>query len=222
MKKLTTLVLSVFLFASVANAQLRLGIKGGLNTSSLSTTSSIIDQVKTASSYQAGVLLQLKFGGFAIQPEVLYSIKGGDLQNVKTSDVMKLAFGGEANTPTTATLKTQNIDIPLNFQFGMGFGPARVYAQAGPYVSFQLDAALNGDTKLYDTVDKTLEFNKYDWGIGVGAGVEILNLQLSLKYDFGMNEVGKPFSLNSLYPGNLNPFNDMKNRNLNVSLAYLF
>ncbi|MEA4841476.1 MAG: porin family protein [Bacteroidales bacterium] len=215
MKKLTTLVLIVLLFASSAHAQLRFGIKCGANASSLSTTSSVIDQVKAATSYQAGVLMQLKLGGFAIQPELLYSIKGGDLRNANLSPQLAAL----TQNADEIKYKTQNIDIPVNFQFGKSFGPARIYAQIGPYVSFQLGAALNGDVKLYDTVDETFEFNKYDWGVGLGVGAELLGFQFSFKYDFGMNEVGKETGISDI---NVNPFNEMKNRNLNVSLAYLF
>lgn len=218
MKNLTIVLLVVFLFSGVANAQLRFGIKGGANVSSLSTTSSgIIDQVKTASSYQAGVLMQLKFGGFAIQPELLYSMKGGDLRNAISSPKLAELTQNAMNL----NYETQNIDIPLNFQLGVGVGPARVYAQAGPYVSFLLGSALNGDVKLYDSVNDTFEFNKYDWGIGLGAGAELLGFQLSVKYDFGMKSVGKETILNS-HADNVNPFFEMKNRNLNISLAYLF
>jgi hypothetical protein len=224
MKKLTVLALAVFLFAGVANAQLRFGVKGGLTVSSLSTTSSAIDQIKGASSYQGGVLMQLKLGGFAIQPEILYSVNSSDLLDATAkgnaqSQMLERALG---KAVTDLNYETQNIVIPLNLQLGMGLGPARVYAQAGPYFSFQLGAALNGDVKLYDTVDETLKFNKYDWGIGLGAGVELLGLQLAAKYDFGMKPIGQETVKSQLSEVNVNPFFNMKNRTLNVSLAYLF
>ena len=219
MKKFTTLLLAVFLFAGITNAQIRFGVKGGANISNLSTTSGgMIDQVEAASSYQAGVLMQLKFGGFAIQPEILYSVKGGDLRDVASSPKLSEL----TNNASELDYKSQNIDIPLNLQYGIGLGPARVYAQAGPYVSFKLGAALNGDVKLYDKVDGSLEFNNVDWGIGLGVGAELFCFQLSVKYDFGMTTVGKETITSSTTNKNVNPFFDMKNRNLNVSLALLF
>jgi len=219
MKKIITLILLVFLFTGVSNAQLRYGIKGGLNVSSLSTSTSAIDQVKAASSYQGGVLMQLKLGGFAIQPELLYTIKSSDL-HIPTGEAPKLRE--YIGTVTSLNYETQNLEIPVNFQLGMDFGPARVYAQAGPYVTFALSGALNGDVKLYDTVDENLAFNKFDWGFGLGAGAEIFGFQLALKYDFGMNPAGEETFTNSNIKKNMNPFYDMKNRNLNISLAFLF
>jgi len=219
MKKIITLILVVFLFSGITNAQLRYGIKGGLNVSSLSTSSSAVDQIKAASSYQGGLLMQLKLGGFSIQPELLYTIKSSDLQ-IPTGEAPKLReYIGKV---TTLNYETQNIEIPVNLQLGMDFGPARVYAQAGPYMTFALAGALNGDVKLYDTVDKNMAFNKFDWGFGLGAGAEIFGFQLALKYDFGMNPAGQETFTNSNIKVNMNPFYDMKNRNLNISLAYLF
>jgi len=217
MKKFMALLLVVFLFVNVANSQLRFGVKGGLNVSSLSTTSSAIDQVKAASSYQAGLLMQIKLGGFAFQPELLYSIKGGDLQ---VGDAPKLRE--YIGAITSLDYKTQNIDVPLNFQYGIDMGLARIYAQAGPYLSFQLAGALNGNTELYDKVDDNLSFNKFDWGIGLGVGVELFSFQIAAKYDFGMNSVGNETVVSSITNANVNPFYDVKNRNLNISLAYLF
>jgi len=216
MKKLVTLVLAVFLIAGTMNAQLRLGLKGGANISGLSTTSNLISDVKSASAYQMGLMLQLKFGGFAIQPELLYSMKGGDLRNVAESPKLS----DLTNNVATLDYESQNIEIPVNFQFGLEVGPARVYAQAGPYVSFLLGGALNGDVKLYKTVNETLEFNKYDWGYGFGAGAELFGLQLAIKYDMGQATVGK--QIKNFADPNINPFFNMKNRNLNISLGYLF
>ena len=105
---------------------------------------------------------------------------------------------------------------------GKDFGPARVYLQAGPYFSFLVGAALDGDVATYDEVDKALKFNNFDWGIGMGLGAELGSFQLSVKYDFGMTPVGDKTITSSQYNINMNPFYEMKNRNLNVSLAYLF
>jgi hypothetical protein len=223
MKKITAFVLAIILCASAANAQLRYGVKAGANISTLSTTSKLINDVNTASSYQAGVLLQWKLGNFAIQPEVLYSVQGAELRNA----VGTLNFSGPlaalTDYSTKLNYKSQNIEIPLNFQYGRGFGGARVYAQAGPYVSFKVGTALEdaaSGTDYASAVDDALKFNNVDYGVGLGVGAELLQFQLSLKYDFGLKAVGKE-TLNS-FDTNLNPFYDMKNRNLNISLAYLF
>jgi hypothetical protein len=182
--------------------------------------------VKTSSYYQAGVLMQLKLGNFAIQPEVLYSVKGADVMNPinqTTGDNECGPLGALTDKATKLNYKTQNIEVPVNFQYGMGFGFAHVYAQAGPYISFRVATSLEdaeSSKDYYSEVNKNLTFNKVDYGVGLGVGAEFMKFQLSLKYDFGLKAVGKEYT--NSWGANLNPFYDMKNRNLNISLAYLF
>lgn len=229
MKKIKALVLVVLLCAGAANAQLRYGVKAGANISGLSTTSKLIDDVKTSSFYQAGVFLQWKLGNFAIQPELLYSVKGADVSNplitsgVNEGENVCGPLAALTDYSTKLNYKSHNIEIPLNLQYGKSIGVARVYAQAGPYISFKVATVLEDAETGKDyaaAVDDALKFNKVDYGVGLGAGAELFQFQLSLKYDFGLNAVGKE-TLNS-FDTNLNPFYDMKNRNLNISLAYLF
>ena len=227
MKKLMALALIVFLSANIMNAQLRIGVKAGANISSLSSTSDLINNTNATLNYQTGVLMQLKLGNFAIQPELLYSVKGGEMENPiveKTGDNKSGPLGALTGYATKLDYRTQNIDIPLNFQYGMDFGTARVYAQAGPWLSIQVAASLkdaSNNTGCYTAVNKSFGFNKVDYGLGFGAGAEYHNFQLSVKYDFGMNEVGKEY-LSTYSSTNLNPLNDMKNNDLSISLAYLF
>lgn len=223
MKKFTALALAAFLCVSLTNAQLRFGVKAGANISDLYSTSNLINDVKAASYYQAGVLMQWKLGNFAIQPELLYSVKGAELRNAIGTSSYSGPLAALTDESTKLNYKTQNIEVPLNLQYGMGFGPAHVYAEAGPYISFQVATALEdaeSGKDFYSEVNKNLTFNKIDYGIGLGVGAEFMKFQLSLKYDFGLKTVGKEYT--NSWGTNLNPFYDMKNRNLNISLAYLF
>ncbi|MDD4431072.1 MAG: hypothetical protein PHF61_06685, partial [Bacteroidales bacterium] len=64
--------------------------------------------------------------------------------------------------------------------------------------------------------------NSFDYGIGLGAGVEVLFLQLSVKYDFSLNEFKEVPALGGLLD-DVNPlFSSLKHRNLSISLAFLF
>jgi hypothetical protein len=227
MKKITALALIVFLYVNAMNAQLRFGVKAGANISSLSSTSDLINNVNATLNYQAGVLMQLKLGNFAIQPELLYNVKGGELENpiiAGNNDNKSGPLGSLTGYATKLDYRTQNIDIPVNFQYGMDYGAAHIYAQAGPWLSFQVAASLKdaaNNTGCYTAVNDAFGFHKVDYGIGLGVGAEYHNVQLSVKYDFGLNEVGKE-KLSSLSSKNLNPFYNMENRDLSISLAYLF
>lgn len=206
---MVVLAAALFMLAGISNAQLKLGVKTGVNLSSFSTESNILNEIKGATNYQFGILLQARVLGFSIQPEVLYSVKGGQLSNVTLDGIVD---------GTQFDFESQNVEVPVNLQFGFGAGSARVFVQGGPYVSMMTGALINSCKHTYAKVNDYFEFNKMDYGVGLGAGVELLGFQLALKYDFGLNNVGKDQKYLTLE----NPFYDLKNRNLNISLAYLF
>jgi hypothetical protein len=208
MKKITLMALALLLCASASNAQIRFGVKAGANMSNFSTESNVIDQVKGATNYQFGLLLQAKAFGFVIQPEVLYSVKSGEFNNSTLSGIL---------SGTDTEYQSHNIEIPVNLQFGLEMGPARVFLQGGPYVSFLAGALINGSSDDYETVKEYI--STFDYGLGLGAGVELLRFQLTAKYDWGLSPLGKE---QLLLGENVNPFNELKNRNFNISLAYLF
>jgi len=208
MKKILLSAVAIFLFVGVSNAQFRFGIKAGATMNDFSTESSVIDNVKGATNYQFGLLFQARAKGFAIQPEILYSVRSAELDNVSLGTLI------DGNID----YKTQNIDVPVNLQLGFGSRFARIFVQAGPWVSFQTSALINQSKEHYDTLNEFLDFNEVKYGVGVGAGVELLNFQLAVKYDYAMNTVGKDVE----FEGLTSPFKDLKSRTLNISLAMLF
>jgi len=214
------LALAIFLLAGVSQAQLRYGVKVGANVTNFKTDNALIDNVNMAPGYQLGVLMQYKFFGFAIQPELLYSEKSVTLKDANASAYLTTYANLSAEDPDMK-LSLKTIEIPLNIQYGIKLGKTYVYAQGGPYVSFLLGGSINGDKDAYKNVNNHFEFNKVNYGLGAGAGVEYKKYQISARYDFGLNPVGKE-TLNSISEANMNPFYDMKSRNLSVSVAYLF
>ena len=222
MKKLTV-VLLLLSMALASNAQFRYGIKAGANYSDLSITSgatsaTLIKLVNAVPAWRAGFMVQYKLQDFSFQSELIYSMEGGDLLNTNPGSAKLVDLVGSG---TTVAYRSQNVLIPLNLQYGRDFGDVHLYALAGPYVSFLLSGSLNGETKLWNDVQDTWGFNKVDLGFGLGVGAELKNLQLSLRYDFGGTEIGKK-ATNSHVTTNLNPFFDMKERNLSLSLGYFF
>ena len=232
MKKTVIVLVMAVLFQGLTYAQLKLGIKAGANISNLSgnTTQSLINDIKGANSYQLGVLAKLNMGKFvSLQPEVLLSMKGAELANDGSDPDLNTLSGliGE-DIPNTLHLKTTYLEVPLNIQAGISLGSlARVYGQVSPYVSYLIADDVDGSEDFYaaykeflSNYDSAHPLNSFDYGIGVGAGVELLFLQLSVKYDFGLNEF-KEVAGGTLEDSNL-LFSSLRNRNLSISLAFLF
>jgi len=229
MKKLTfvLLFLSVVL---VSNAQFRYGIKAGANYSDLSVTTStssasLIKEVNTITAWRAGFMLEYKLQDFSFQSELLYSVEGGDLLNpIQGSGSLSHPMSAPLNSlapGTTVAYRSQNLIIPLNLQYGRDFGPLHLYALAGPFLNVLLTGTINGETSIWNKVQDTWGFNKVDLGFGFGAGAELKNLQLTLRYDMGGSEIGKKVTTSHVTT-NINPFFDMKERNLSLSLGYFF
>lgn len=233
MKKTVIVLAMAILFQGIAFAQLKLGVKAGANISNLSgyTSQDLINDIKGATSYQFGVLAKVKLGDFVcLQPEVLLSMKGAELTNDQSNAALNLLSDAmDRDIPNSLHLKTTYLEVPLNIQAGVGLGSlARVYGQVSPYLSYLISDDVDGAEDFYaayknfmsERGDGAQPLNSFDYGIGIGAGVELLFLQLSVKYDFSLNEFKE---VAGTVLKDVNPlFSSLKNRNLSISLAILF
>ncbi len=213
MKKSLVLVLvAVMSLVSVESQAKWFGIKAGANISSLNDAQdNLLASIKSAANFQGGVAFNFGFGQkkiVSLQPEVLLSFRDATVQS---EDI--LPGVGDIKLSTT------RLEVPVNLQAGLNIGKlARVFIQAGPYFSYVLS---DNTASIYDTFkaipgisQEQFDLNKFEWGIGVGAGVEIFSFQLSAKYDFGINEL-KAADFEGMWAG-------MKDRNFSISLAWFF
>ncbi len=163
MKKLSVALLVVALgcFTTAADAQVRLGIKGGVNFNNFSTSDALT--FDNATSWQVGLMARFKLPiiQLGVQPELLYTVK-----NTKIGD--EDADAGY-------------LQVPLNAIWTFQLGKLGPFIMAGPYFSYALD--FSGPMEDY--------VERFDWGLGVGAGVDIGKFELGLRYDWGMQDVSK-------------------------------
>jgi Outer membrane protein beta-barrel domain len=170
MKKL---ILSLLIFGSViftAKAQLlpsfQFGIKGGLNTASVSTSSSATFSSNNQAGYLGGIWARFGALGFNFQPEMYFSSKSENINGVEA--------------------KFKSIDVPLLFggKIGaLGFG-ARFYT--GPVVSFAIDknngfGGALGSATAFDYKDQNFAWQ-------VGAGLDIKAISFDLRYEAGITK----------------------------------
>jgi hypothetical protein len=182
--KRVLLIFVLFLFAESIHAQLRFGVKAGLNCNDFITKGESFDTKGT--SLQVGLVSQIKIPivGLGIQPELLYSVnKGGDNSI------------GYFTVPIN--IRWQPLPIPL----------VKPILLVGPYFGYAVN--FKGFSK--DNIEK------FDWGIGLGLGVEVWKLQLSGRYSWGLKNI----SLNSIQ-GIRDASASLKNKVFTLSLAYFF
>lgn len=113
--------------------------------------------------------------GFSLQPELLYSVQG-----VKLVDV--------AGT-VEVTKKSSYLELPVNIQWGIDLIAAKPFVMLTPKVSYNLKNWANrqSNNSLWDQVIQ--EKTHLDFGIGVGAGLNIWKLQITAKYEWSFGHV---------------------------------
>lgn len=198
MKKIFTLVtLVVALFAAnTANAQLKFGLKGGLNITNMSFDSGVVDPSNQE--------------GFFVGPTVKFSIPVVGLG----FDLAALYDQRDAKIDDT-TVSQRSINIPLNLRYNIGLGDlASVYLAAGPQFGF------NVGSKNIGIVDEVSNFKFKDSNLSVnlGAGVNLIShLEIGFCYNIACGKTGEF----QVLEGVTNAVK-AKNNSWQISAAYYF
>ena len=170
MKKFFTLVVLLATMTVAAQAQVKFGVKGGLNITSMKFDQSVVDKSNQAGFFIGPtVKFTLPVVGLGIDAAALY-----DQRSAKVAD---------------ETLKQQSIQIPVNLRYGFGLGStASIYIFAGPQFGFAI-----GD-KSKNIVDNALEWRLKDSNLSanVGLGLMLLDhLQISANYNIALGTTGE-------------------------------
>ena len=222
MKKVI-IIAAAALMSSVAMAQVKFGPQVGFTSSS----SNVKDfDTKSVSLYQAGFTVQIPLGvGFAIQPALVYQMKGASL------DKAVEAGGMEAQLQTLET-KVGYLELPVQVQWGPDLGGFRPYAFAEPFVGVGINTDNTAKTLELAQEDKKAfkeaALKRLEYGLGLGVGIEVWKLQLSARYfwNFGSLYDGTATAeetANAVGQTVKAAFDEKKNFNgITVSLAFLF
>jgi hypothetical protein len=162
----------------------KIGVKGGINLANLYVDDVADENLKVG--LNVGLFAKIPLTEFfAIQPEVLYSSKGSRL---KYDNV----FAGEGEY----RFNLNYIEVPFLAVFNLG---KHFNIHAGPYASFLTSSNvkdMNDDGTIEGVQDLDVEdFNRFDYGLVGGLGVEFGNFMVGGRYNYGLNEVGKSGSL---------------------------
>lgn len=163
MKKIvSTLVVVLCLFMAVpSQAQIKFGLKGGLDISKLDTK---VSDNTTGFFVGPMVDVTLPIIGLGIDVAALYSQSGIDVNN-KNSEKLK------------------SVEIPVNLKWTLGLGSTfGVFIAAGPQFGFSIN---DGWKQLME------ESNKSFVSVNVGAGLKLLrHLQVGVNYNIGASKLG--------------------------------
>jgi len=147
------------------------GVKVGMSLANLSGDD--IDGTSSKIGLAAGGFAGFGIGPLTIQPEVLYVQKGA--QGEDNSDVK---------------LKLDYLEIPVLFK-GYFMGPqakVRPCIYAGPAVGILLSAKYD-DGSDADAVDVKDGYKSTDFGVAMGAGIDIQGFTLDVRYTLGLTKL---------------------------------
>lgn len=151
------------------------GLMGGFTSSSTSIKE--VDN-KSVSLYHVGLTAQIPLvGGFAIQPSLLYQVKGLSADKWGSSSISETVGAFET--------KVGYLEVPVQLQWGPDLLAFRPYAFVEPYVGYRLGQSTKGE--LADQLKDSLK--KLEYGLGVGAGIDVWKLQLSVKYFWNFGDI---------------------------------
>jgi len=174
---------------AITGSFLNLNLKAGVNVAQIKTDAGsfnniINESLTTQQGYVLGASLRLGKSLF-IQPEVLFSQKGGQIKGVGSA-IMGQVFDMSYTT----------LDIPVLVGYKMG----RFYVLGGPLFSNQVsqNAALDqAITSVYSSYKAGDGLAKSTMAYQVGAGLSLLGLTLDVRYEAGLQNIINNSSLPS-------------------------
>ncbi len=206
--KRTILILIALLSAVCLNAQVRFGIKGGVNFNSMSDLK--VEDFKASfnnrTGFNAGVLVQAKIPGIGLsfQPELLYTSKGGTMN------------GSSLMNDEMVNMRMDYLQLPVNIQWGIDLLLFRPYIEVSPYVAYAVGKFNDIKNMEWDN------FNRFDYGIGVGIGVEIWKFQISGRYSWSLGKLADFRDIEGIGDYLDKNVKGAKLRGFELSLAFLF
>lgn len=211
MKKILMLLFAAVALSLPSQAQVKFGLKGGLNLTNLSLGESIGNNLKSREGFHIGptVKIGLPVPGLSVDASALY-----DQRSAKVS-VTRGVGGAEVES----TLKSQSLQVPINIRYAVGLGSvANLFAFAGPQFGFNL-----GDKNkkiLDDAANWTLRSSNVSANLGIGTTI-LDHLQITANYNFALGKTGE-VELWDATKQTWNAFTDGKASSWQVSAAYFF
>src|SRR5215217_420261 len=175
MKKIFLVVLLAgFSHAAISQVlpSFQLGIKAGANLSKLSTENTFSSDNRAG--YYAGLWARIGAAGIHLQPELYLSGKNTTLKNKD----------GQENK-----IKFTSLDVPILVGTKIGAAGIGIRLQTGPVVSFILDDEQSFGDAAGAAFDGNFKGQNFAWQFG--AGVDIKNLGIDLRYEAGLSKIGE-------------------------------
>jgi hypothetical protein len=207
--KMVIVLLMSLLTSSMAFSQVKFGIRGGINSSKMTSSTEVNtgDYKITCPNYSVigyhvGLISQINLFGFFIQPELLYSSIHNDLEVYSLNSA-------NPDEATQVDQKLNRIDIPVM----VGFKLKILKLEVGPVASF----VLSNNSDLESITNYDMQWNKATIGYQAGIGLDVGKIALDVKYEGNLSKLGTGIDI-----GNTTTSFDTRLNQIIVSLGFFF
>ena len=211
MKKLVVVLMMAMLMISPANAQVRLGIKGGMNLSKLTFDKDVVSSNNRAGFFVGPIFyVDLPFlPGFGFDLAAIYDRKGTTMTAV--IDDQKYEKKGYV----------QFLDVPIDINYKISFTRGfAIYGSTGPQFSFNLKQD-DFKTIVDQRANYKIKDSNFSWNVGFGMEI-IKHFRLGYNYNIALGDWAevKEDLTETVYQGLKN--DKMKGSSHQVYLVYIF
>lgn len=203
MKRFLIAVASLLLICSIQASAQGFGVTAGMNFNSTK-----IEDVRTDA--KAGWNIGVTYGldlplGFSVQPSLVFIQKAADYSPVDA---------------VTALQKVSSINIPVSVQWGPDLIVARPFIDVTPYLGYSMSNKLKGNLAGIVKGETSLA-NAFEYGVGLGAGLNVWKLQAIVRYNWNFGTLGKLSDFKDLQIGDFKTGNETFG-GISVSVAFFF
>jgi len=228
--KLSVFLLSIFAVQQTTNAQIKVGLRAGVNFSNLNYKDETDKKATTQSvpGIQIGLTADIPLvENFYVQPGLMYADRG-----FKEETGSSLGYG------VNFEVKANYFEIPVTFLYKPKLGSGKLIAGAGPYIGFgtggnwtsDSQVVVQGDIMIGNKGDLifrndgseggNLESYNYGRPVDYGAGFLLGYEHKSRVYLQGNTQVGVA-NLQSQF-GDFKPKGSKRNSSFGISVGYKF
>jgi len=200
MKKIIISLLAMLMLQAMpSQAQLKFGLKGGINVTNMKFNKEVLD-AKNQSGFFIGptVKFKLPLVGLGFDVAALYDQREAEF------DPSSPASDEQSHL---TKIKQKSINVPINLRYTIGLGDlAGIYLAAGPQFGFNV-----GDKNF----GENFKMKNSNFSVNVGGGVRLLNhLEIGATYNIACGKTGDgDFKLDNI---------EMKSNAWQISAAYYF
>lgn len=157
----------------------KFGIKAGVNLTNMYVQDISDENMKVG--FNAGFIAKLPVArGFSIQPELLYSMKGA-----------KETYDNFIQGEGEYRFNLHYIELPVLAVINIA---ENFNVHAGPYIAYLAGVNitdLNDDGTIEEIAELDADdFNRIDYGLAGGLGIDLANFTIGARYTYGLREIG--------------------------------